>query len=269
MRLIILSFVDVGLTVPLAITQIALSATQTVYPWVSLEYIHYGWSTIPQKLAVQWRSSPAVETQIELTRWLCVLCAIVFFAFFGLAEEARMHYGLAWKWVSTKAGASTRSLRSTFGFSTNSQSSSAHSDSSSARGPILPVYIKPKPMGGLSDTDLFTDTKPSDSDSESFVAYEKADPILSAGEETRAFENSIGSVGKIITMSDGDVIMSYSGGDFTVTGTRMSTISALTSVYEEDIADTLELMSRPYPSSINSRPVSYTPPLPEKDWPRA
>lgn len=39
---------------------------------------------------------------LELSRWLLVVCALVFFSFFGFAEEARKNYRAAWAWISGK-----------------------------------------------------------------------------------------------------------------------------------------------------------------------
>jgi pheromone a factor receptor len=52
---------------------------------------------------------------IEFSRWFLVVCALVFFAFFGFADEARKNYRLAYVSVAKRVGLSTAGTVSTGG----------------------------------------------------------------------------------------------------------------------------------------------------------
>lgn len=53
---------------------------------------------------------------LEMSRWLIIACGLIFFGFFGFADEARKHYRLAAQFVSKRVGYSTGST--TLGFPT-------------------------------------------------------------------------------------------------------------------------------------------------------
>ena len=92
-RLMALAMTDILLTTPLAIFIIWLNATVSpVQPWRSWEDTHLDYSRIAQIPAVLWKSKRTFVMIMELTRWLVPLCAFVFFAFFGFADEARRYY---------------------------------------------------------------------------------------------------------------------------------------------------------------------------------
>jgi len=75
-------------------------------PWISWEDTHADFHRVDQYTAFIWRQGPIVPHQIELTRWLFVVCAILFFSFFGLAEEVRKFYGPPIQYVLKKMGIS-------------------------------------------------------------------------------------------------------------------------------------------------------------------
>jgi len=78
---------------PLALFSIILNATAVpVAPWVSWEDTHYDFGRVGQIPAVFWRSSNLLVLAYGLTKWFSVLCAFIFFIFFGLAAEARKYY---------------------------------------------------------------------------------------------------------------------------------------------------------------------------------
>jgi pheromone a factor receptor len=72
----------------------ATSKANPVQPWISWEDTHFGFSTVLKIPGAAWRSSEGGPT-IELTRWMSVVGGLLFFAFFGFAEEARKHYNKA------------------------------------------------------------------------------------------------------------------------------------------------------------------------------
>ena len=47
---------------------------------------------------------------LEVFRWSLVLCAFVFFALFGFADEARQHYRLVYTTLASRIGYSTFTL---------------------------------------------------------------------------------------------------------------------------------------------------------------
>jgi pheromone a factor receptor len=60
---------------------------------------------IPQVPAYLWRASPGRDG-LEFARWSLVVCALIFFLFFGFAEEARKHYKGAVGSISKRVGIS-------------------------------------------------------------------------------------------------------------------------------------------------------------------
>ena len=104
-RLMALSMMDTFLTVPLACFAIWLNAVEsTVSPWKGLADAHWGFSRVEQIAAVQWRLSKWNTLSFYLDRWFIVFCAIVFFAFFGFAEESRKNYAKVYWTVAKRFG---------------------------------------------------------------------------------------------------------------------------------------------------------------------
>jgi pheromone a factor receptor len=126
-RLIALSSTQVLFTLPLSLYILYFnSATYPIDPWVSWAVTHLDYSRIDQYPSIIWRADPTVGNVLEINRWLVVLSAFLFFAFFGFAEEARKHYRLAYTFaasrlrlsglsISRASGMSPRSFTSSFG----------------------------------------------------------------------------------------------------------------------------------------------------------
>ncbi|KAG6839632.1 hypothetical protein C0991_000689 [Blastosporella zonata] len=74
-----------------------LNATTTpIEPWKGWADTHYDYSRIDLLPAILWRSSSHSKlVAIELSRWANPICALIFFAFFGFAEEAKRNYRVA------------------------------------------------------------------------------------------------------------------------------------------------------------------------------
>jgi len=66
-----------------------------------------GFSRVDQIPAVIWKSILNAKTGIEMTRWLVVVCGLIFFAFFGFADEAQKHYKIAFNSVAKRVGYTT------------------------------------------------------------------------------------------------------------------------------------------------------------------
>lgn len=112
-----LAITEMLCTTPLASFVIWLNATaQPIAPWRGLADAHFKFSRVEQVPAVIWRQNHLIVVSMELTRWIAPVCALVFFAFFGFAEEARRNYRMLF-WAVVKP----------FGFSPPAPQSSAHS----------------------------------------------------------------------------------------------------------------------------------------------
>lgn len=108
-----------------------------IRPWISWADTHFHFSYVGQFPALQWRATSTNEASIELTRWSVVICAFIFFGFFGFADEARKNYRLALNSVAKRVGYTT--AESTSGVS--SSFGTKQMGSSSMRG-TLPVFIR-------------------------------------------------------------------------------------------------------------------------------
>jgi pheromone a factor receptor len=95
-RLMALAMVETMCTTPLTIATVILSLkTHPLEPWISVSDTHIDFWRIEQYPALLWRQNHVAVVSAEVNRWVVVLCALVFFAFFGFAEEARRNYKLA------------------------------------------------------------------------------------------------------------------------------------------------------------------------------
>jgi len=93
-RLMAISGIEIIGTIPLGTYWIVLNARNGVGPWKSWAYQHSNYSQILQFPDSIWKNNPDLVVGLEVYRWSLVLCASIFFAFFGFAEEARQHYRL-------------------------------------------------------------------------------------------------------------------------------------------------------------------------------
>lgn len=95
-RLMALACTEMMCTTPLAVFSIILNATAvSVLPWPGWEAVHYDFGRVGQVPAVLWRSNHLLVAGYTLTKWSSVICALLFFIFFGFASEARKQYSSA------------------------------------------------------------------------------------------------------------------------------------------------------------------------------
>jgi pheromone a factor receptor len=87
-----LSAIEILGTIPLATYFIVSSAKAGVIPWTSWADVHAHYSEIDQIPSFIWKYDPQMANSLEIFRWSLVACAFIFFAFFGLADEARQRY---------------------------------------------------------------------------------------------------------------------------------------------------------------------------------
>ncbi|OJT14439.1 Pheromone B alpha 3 receptor [Trametes pubescens] len=141
-RLMGLAAIEVLCTVPLATYNLVVDATQPIYPYRGLADLHFGFSRVNQKSAVSWRASPAVVSAMDFKRWNVIACALVFFCFFGLAEEARKHYRLALTSVAKRVGITT--LGGSSGFTaTGSRGAASKGMGGSSFGRVtIPTFVQ-------------------------------------------------------------------------------------------------------------------------------
>ncbi|KAG1750486.1 pheromone A receptor-domain-containing protein [Suillus paluster] len=138
-RLMGLAGIEVLCTLPLGAYTIYLNVTaQQINPWVSWANTHYDFSRVDQYPSVIWRMSAPTVLSIELSRWLVVVCALVFFAFFGFADEARKNYRLAYVSVAKRVGVSTGNMSSGGSWTANGSKSEMGYNS---RTGTMPVFV--------------------------------------------------------------------------------------------------------------------------------
>ena len=68
---------------------------------------------VDQYPATIWKSDPVVHTSLQFTRWTTIICGLVFFAFFGFADEAQKHYKSAFESFAKRIGVSISSRDTT------------------------------------------------------------------------------------------------------------------------------------------------------------
>ena len=95
-RLMALACTEMMCTTPLAIFSITINVTAApVIPWLSWEDTHYNFDRVGQIPALIWRTNHLLVAGYTLTKWSSVICAFLFFVFFGFASEARKYYSSA------------------------------------------------------------------------------------------------------------------------------------------------------------------------------
>lgn len=100
-RLMALASCELLFNTPISSYGLYLNIIRPVYPWISWSDIHFDFWNVQKIPSALWRLSPALTSNLELTRWSIVLCAVIFFVFFGFADEARKNYKLAY-WTLAK-----------------------------------------------------------------------------------------------------------------------------------------------------------------------
>ncbi|KAF5354498.1 hypothetical protein D9758_012401 [Tetrapyrgos nigripes] len=158
-RLMCLAATEVLLTIPLGAYAIYLNTTSfPIQPWISFADTHFGFSRVDSIPSLLWRSDKRLETPLEITRWSPVICAIIFFGYFGLADEARKNYRAFYGTVTKKLGISTVGSESKLG-SIGSRSFGFSSSGNSSR---VPVIVTKETSRKRDSLDSFTNFSTSD-----------------------------------------------------------------------------------------------------------
>jgi len=192
LRLMFLAGIEMLCTIPIGAWSIAANVQAGVFPWLGWEDTHYGFSRVDLIPAIFWRRDPASVSGLECTRWSPVVCAIVFFAFFGFADEARKHYRSAVESVAKKVGYSTFTL-------TGSKTGTSGTMDSTATGtytkggfsstgkirPTPPVHIHTDMLGRQRSIDSFTNVS---------VSFHDAGALLDEKEKGFSPDATIGAL---------------------------------------------------------------------------
>ncbi|KAI0668933.1 putative fungal pheromone GPCR, STE3-type [Trametes maxima] len=145
-RLLLLACIDMACNVPLTVLNMYINNDGVnMSPWVSWANTHYNFSHVEQIPALFWRQNRAFVVSAELGRWIFPCCALIFFALFGFAEEARKHYSAVFWAVAKRLGYTkpecTRSAKQSlpsFVRASNHTKSRDHD--------VLPPYSLPQPV---------------------------------------------------------------------------------------------------------------------------
>lgn len=119
-RLMAMAVIEMLSTIPLGIYTVVGNVQIGVYPWKGFADLHLGFSRVSQYPLELWQTTwdDASKRSLEFNQWAFVVCALVFFLIFGMAEEARKHYRAAYTTVAKRVGISTGTIDSSgFGFS--------------------------------------------------------------------------------------------------------------------------------------------------------
>jgi pheromone a factor receptor len=146
-RLMCLAGIEMACTIPIGAWTIAVNVMAGTFPWLGWADTHFGFSRVDLIPAIFWRNDPSSVNGLEFTRWSIVACSLVFFAFFGFADEARKNYRSAVETVAKKVGISTFTLTGT---KTGSSATSTLDGGNTSKGtvsstgkirPVPPVHI--------------------------------------------------------------------------------------------------------------------------------
>lgn len=156
-RLMALATLELLGTIPFSIYFLVRDIQTPVYEWRGLADLHWGFSRIEQYPYLEWNSVPGNKIGLTLQQYLTIACGIVFFLFFGLAEEARTHYRLAFTSVAKRLGLSTGgSSTSTSGWSPSKGSRLGVSIPSFVQrsfvSPVSPAATQPSPARRKRDS---------------------------------------------------------------------------------------------------------------------
>jgi pheromone a factor receptor len=109
-RLMAISATEILGTIPLGTVYIVKTAKLGVDPWRGWAHTHEHYSAVYQIPASIWKNNPDSVFGLEMYRWSLVLCAFLFFALFGFADEARQHYRHVYTSIASRIGHSTSTL---------------------------------------------------------------------------------------------------------------------------------------------------------------
>ena len=110
-RLMIISVALILGTIPLGMLWIVKAANFGVNPWRGWAFTHKDYSVVHRIPASVWKNNPFLVLSLEMNRWSLVMCAFLFFALFGFADEARQHYRHVYRSIASRIGYFLSNLR--------------------------------------------------------------------------------------------------------------------------------------------------------------
>lgn len=129
-----------------------------IQPYISWDHIHNNYNDIDKFRSFYWRSVNGV--QMEYSRWSFVMGAIIFFLFFGFAEEARKNYSQAFNSVVKFVGHSKNTLLGSRGVKSsvgNSTFDEKCGNGSMGRTATLPVFVRKETHSKRDSFDSMSD----------------------------------------------------------------------------------------------------------------
>ncbi|KAM6493088.1 Pheromone A receptor domain containing protein [Amanita muscaria] len=151
-RLMMLAGTEVACTIPIGCYALYLNINETLNPWISWENVHVGFSRVDQFPALIWKNIPILYSSLEMTRWLVIACAFIFFAYFGFADEAKKNYRSALDSVAKSVGY-TSTGSGVFSFNGSKSKTGVSMNGSSGS---LPVHIHSHTLRKKDSIDSFS-----------------------------------------------------------------------------------------------------------------
>ncbi|KAJ7636804.1 pheromone B alpha 1 receptor, partial [Roridomyces roridus] len=157
-RLMCLAGTDLFLTVPLGIYTLWVNAKVFgIARWISWDDTHSHFSRVVMFPGIVWRADPFSAASLESARWLTVGCAVMFFAYFGFADEALKNYRFAFFSVAKRMGYSGATQSSSGGAWTSTGYVVSKKPNMSSGGATLPVFIRKETAQKRDSFDSFSD----------------------------------------------------------------------------------------------------------------
>ncbi|CCM02280.1 uncharacterized protein FIBRA_04365 [Fibroporia radiculosa] len=151
LRLMGLATIEILCTVPMGIWVVVNNARNTLYVWHGLANVHYDFSRVDQYPSIIWWTDSLLRPSILTSMWDMIVCSLVFFAFFGLAEEARKHYRATFTYITKRLGLSTLSLSSA-GTEGQSGYNASKLPSSALPHITIPSFVQPGQPSSSGDS---------------------------------------------------------------------------------------------------------------------
>ncbi|KAH7869342.1 pheromone receptor [Lentinula edodes] len=105
LRLMLLALIDIMCTIPVGIYIIFIGLDGVpLAPWISWNDTHFDFNRVVLIPSAVWRSNTSNYTAVQINRWLPIVCAFIFFALFGFAEEAMKNYRRAFWFFAMPLG---------------------------------------------------------------------------------------------------------------------------------------------------------------------
>ncbi|KAJ7628273.1 pheromone B alpha 1 receptor, partial [Mycena polygramma] len=174
-RLMCLASTDLLFTIPLSIWVLWVNVSVVgLSPWVSWADTHSNFSRVVQVPGLFWRADVYTVASLETTRRATVACALLFFGYFGFADEAIKNYRHYFFTVAKHVGYTHASfgsgVTSSSGATSKQMASSRHGASAT-----LPVFIRKETAQKRDSFDSFSDLDSSVSQSYGTLDYADAD----------------------------------------------------------------------------------------------